>query len=227
MIALVVLLIFESREFFCTFYVDDLVIYFWSFTTVCLLMGIVCFIGEVFGGIHVSSDSNDAEIIMQCLGKCCACKSHEHTKECSSSGERLNSVPELLSTIKGPWALIYWQVTSSGKFLHVMTLCDTIFYIYEACSEGIFYCFFMCRKVQRPFGLGKMHLEGGACLFTGQVRGTLGCYYLLYRQIHPFSAVVVSMLPCYLDPYPSFFFTISFEIFREEKLRNKQNLVLS
>lgn len=84
------------------------------------------FIGEIFGGVHVSSDSNDAEIIMQYLGKCCPCTSHEHIKECSSSGEGLNSVPELLSTIKGPWALIYWQVTLSGKFQYAMILKNAI-----------------------------------------------------------------------------------------------------
>lgn len=55
---------------------------------------------------------------MESLGKCCSCESPNHFKECFSSGERLNSVPELLSAIKGPWALIYWQVTLIGKFLY-------------------------------------------------------------------------------------------------------------
>ncbi|XP_017223437.1 uncharacterized protein LOC108199924 isoform X2 [Daucus carota subsp. sativus] len=68
--------------------------------------------GEIFGGVQVSMDSNDAEVLMESLGKCCSCESHNHAKECSSSGEGLNSVPELLSEIKGPWALIYWQESS-------------------------------------------------------------------------------------------------------------------
>lgn len=72
---------------------------------------ILVYNGEVFGGIELSSDSNDAEVIMQSLGKCCNCLSHNHEGACSSSGNGKYSVPELLSTIKGPWALIYWQVT--------------------------------------------------------------------------------------------------------------------
>lgn len=72
--------------------------------------------GEIFGGVQVSRGSNDAEVLMESLGKCCSCKSHNHLKECSCNGEGLNSVPGLLSAIKGPWALIYWQVTLIGKF---------------------------------------------------------------------------------------------------------------
>lgn len=55
---------------------------------------------------------------MESLGKCSSCKCHNHAKECSCNGEGLKSVPELLSAIKGPWAVIYWQVTLIGKFLH-------------------------------------------------------------------------------------------------------------
>lgn len=36
---------------------------------------------------------------METLGKCCSC-----------SGKGQNSVTDVLSTIKGPWAIIYWQV---------------------------------------------------------------------------------------------------------------------
>lgn len=76
--------------------------------------------GEIFGGIHVGGDSNDAEILMQSLGNCCACGSDGHTAACCCSGLGKSSIPELLSTIEGPWAVIYWQVTLSGKFLFVM-----------------------------------------------------------------------------------------------------------
>ncbi|KAL6983325.1 hypothetical protein U1Q18_016713, partial [Sarracenia purpurea var. burkii] len=68
--------------------------------------------GEIFGGIHVSSDSNDAEVLMESLGKCCSCGSHEHIGVCNRSRKEQNSVPDLLSTIKGPWTLIYWQASS-------------------------------------------------------------------------------------------------------------------
>lgn len=64
----------------------------------------------------MSSDSNDTEILMQHLGQCCSRISSPHNEN-HTSGERRSSVPELLSRIKGPWALIYWQVTFCGKFL--------------------------------------------------------------------------------------------------------------
>ena len=94
------------------------------------------FEGEIFGGIHVGSDSNDAEILMQSLGKCCTCGSPGHTTACNYSGLGKSSIPELLSTIKGPWAIIYWQVTSSGKFLVVMISNDTAW---------TFFCFLFLR----------------------------------------------------------------------------------
>ncbi|KAI3763695.1 hypothetical protein L2E82_13689 [Cichorium intybus] len=70
---------------------------------------ILVYNGEVFGGIEVNSDSNDTEILMQSLNKCCSCISHEHEDTC---GNGKYSVPEILSKIKGPWALIYWQESS-------------------------------------------------------------------------------------------------------------------
>ncbi|KAE8023129.1 hypothetical protein FH972_008872 [Carpinus fangiana] len=68
---------------------------------------ILVYNGEIFGGIYVSGDSNDTEILMQALGKCCCCK-----RTCSCDEKGLNSVPDLLSTIKGPWSVIYWQENS-------------------------------------------------------------------------------------------------------------------
>ncbi|XP_042500737.1 asparagine synthetase domain-containing protein 1 isoform X2 [Macadamia integrifolia] len=68
--------------------------------------------GEIFGGIEVGSDSNDSEILMDTLGRCCSCGFHASERKCCSAGRALSSVPELLSTIKGPWALIYWQDSS-------------------------------------------------------------------------------------------------------------------
>ncbi|KAJ9563857.1 hypothetical protein OSB04_009017 [Centaurea solstitialis] len=73
---------------------------------------ILVYNGEIFGGIEFSRDSNDAEVLMQSLGKCCNCLSHNHEGACSSSGNVKHSVPELLSTIRGPWALLYWQASS-------------------------------------------------------------------------------------------------------------------
>ncbi|KAF6171427.1 hypothetical protein GIB67_009568 [Kingdonia uniflora] len=68
---------------------------------------ILVYNGELFGGLHVESDGNDTEALMHALGRCCSCRSG-HKKGCSQQ----SYVPELLSTIKGPWALIYWQDSS-------------------------------------------------------------------------------------------------------------------
>ncbi|GAB2280182.1 hypothetical protein Dimus_014820 [Dionaea muscipula] len=63
--------------------------------------------GEIFGGIEISSNSNDAEILMESLGNCCGCYSHWDTSICGGQ-----QMLELLSSLKGPWAMIYWQNTS-------------------------------------------------------------------------------------------------------------------
>ncbi|KAF2325442.1 hypothetical protein GH714_028736 [Hevea brasiliensis] len=73
---------------------------------------ILIYNGEIFGGIHVESDSNDGEILMKTLGRCCSCSSREHTSACSGSGKGKSSVLDVLSTIKGPWGVIYWQNSS-------------------------------------------------------------------------------------------------------------------
>ncbi|KAI3818208.1 hypothetical protein L1987_12011 [Smallanthus sonchifolius] len=70
---------------------------------------ILVYNGEVFGGVELGNDSNDAEVLIESLSKCCNCLSHEHDGTCSSGKY---SVPEFLSKIKGPWALIYWQESS-------------------------------------------------------------------------------------------------------------------
>ncbi|KAJ7943334.1 Asparagine synthetase domain-containing protein 1 [Quillaja saponaria] len=56
--------------------------------------------GEIFGGIYIASDCNDTEILMKSL-EACQCDKKEQS-----------SVPDVLSTIKGPWAIIYWQNSS-------------------------------------------------------------------------------------------------------------------
>ncbi|KAL7240684.1 hypothetical protein ACSBR2_006354 [Camellia fascicularis] len=73
---------------------------------------ILVYNGEIFGGIYLSSDSNDGEILMESLGKCCSCSSHGQMEAFHGSEKGQNSVPNLLSTINGPWALIYWQASS-------------------------------------------------------------------------------------------------------------------
>ncbi|XVE85734.1 hypothetical protein DITRI_Ditri17bG0114800 [Diplodiscus trichospermus] len=73
---------------------------------------ILVYNGEIFGGIEVGSDNNDTEILMQYLGKCCSCRSQEHTTTCNFEEQGKGSVPDVLSVIKGPWAIIYWQESS-------------------------------------------------------------------------------------------------------------------
>ncbi|XP_019053432.1 PREDICTED: asparagine synthetase domain-containing protein 1 isoform X3 [Nelumbo nucifera] len=68
--------------------------------------------GEIFGGIHVGSNNNDTAILMDALGRCFSCNCQGDKKACYCTKGGQNSVPELLSKIKGPWALIYWQDSS-------------------------------------------------------------------------------------------------------------------
>ncbi|KAG2706942.1 hypothetical protein I3760_05G125800 [Carya illinoinensis] len=73
---------------------------------------ILVYNGEIFGGIYINSDSNDTEILLQALGKCCSSNSHLCTITDSCDDKRQSSVPGVLSAIKGPWAVIYWQESS-------------------------------------------------------------------------------------------------------------------
>ncbi|XP_048501854.1 uncharacterized protein LOC104895781 isoform X2 [Beta vulgaris subsp. vulgaris] len=68
---------------------------------------ILIYNGEIFGGIHVSFDSNDAKVLLQSLENCCCCQFHGNSSSCCGK-----PIPELLSSIKGPWAVIYWQDAS-------------------------------------------------------------------------------------------------------------------
>lgn len=73
----------------------------------------VFLLGEIFGGVLVESNSNDGEVLLQYLGGCCS-HSCESDPCLDSFGcrrkEQCTTVPNALSRIKGPWAVIYWQV---------------------------------------------------------------------------------------------------------------------
>ncbi|KAJ3685584.1 hypothetical protein LUZ61_014748 [Rhynchospora tenuis] len=62
---------------------------------------ILIFNGEIFGGIEVPPEKNDAESLLHELELCCW-----------GNENKGNSVPDVLSSIRGPWALIYWQIRS-------------------------------------------------------------------------------------------------------------------
>lgn len=63
----------------------------------------------------MEADCNDGELLLEYLGGCCSCNSHDLSGSCMVSKKK-PSVPEVLSQIKGPWAVIYWQVILSSKF---------------------------------------------------------------------------------------------------------------
>ncbi|KAL0336542.1 UNVERIFIED_CONTAM: Asparagine synthetase domain-containing protein 1 [Sesamum radiatum] len=90
--------------------------------------------GEIFGGINFSSDSNDMEVLMQSLGQCCSCISHEDSRSSCHFGGSQKSVPQLLSTIRGPWALIYWQDLNIGIALWLAAGGDG--WLYEETSSN-------------------------------------------------------------------------------------------
>ncbi|XP_008786007.2 asparagine synthetase domain-containing protein C4F6.11c isoform X1 [Phoenix dactylifera] len=72
---------------------------------------ILVFNGEIFGGLQVDVDSSDSETLLHALERCCSCDS-ELGKACSCIQNGEKTVPDILSTIRGPWALIYWQKKS-------------------------------------------------------------------------------------------------------------------
>jgi hypothetical protein len=92
---------------------------------------LLCSLGEIFGGLQLASDCNDAEFLMQTLGNCCSCGSCL-TGYCINCGK--GSVIDVLSTIKGPWAIVYWQVTQCGKFLCVQILKQCMLF---SCGCGV------------------------------------------------------------------------------------------
>ncbi|XP_009406662.2 uncharacterized protein LOC103989519 isoform X1 [Musa acuminata AAA Group] len=73
---------------------------------------ILVYNGEIFGGIHVSDDKNDAETLLHVLESCCYCNGNENGNVCYCTKLGAQFIPEIISKIKGPWALIYWQKKS-------------------------------------------------------------------------------------------------------------------
>lgn len=78
-----------------------------------LWTNVLVYNGEIFGGIFVGKEDNDTKVLMDALQRCCSCPCHASRRDCfSCDREDHISVPQLLSKIKGPWALIYWQAKS-------------------------------------------------------------------------------------------------------------------
>ncbi|KAG0501524.1 hypothetical protein HPP92_001596 [Vanilla planifolia] len=74
---------------------------------------ILVYNGEIFGGLYVIDDSNDSEALLHAL-KNCGSDPLQSEMYGSCGAEHGNSIPEVLSAIEGPWALIYWQEKSFG-----------------------------------------------------------------------------------------------------------------
>ncbi|PON64653.1 Asparagine synthase family amidotransferase [Trema orientale] len=73
---------------------------------------ILVYNGEIFGGIHIGSDENDAEVLLRALKECCSCNTHLDKRSCHCDKSGKSSVVDVLSRIRGPWAVIYWQDSS-------------------------------------------------------------------------------------------------------------------
>ncbi|CAK9224092.1 unnamed protein product [Sphagnum troendelagicum] len=81
---------------------------------------LLIFNGEVFGGLEIRVGKNDAEVLMNSLRDCCPCPCHAFPKTCGEVchcildllSDYHKTVPDVLSSLRGPWALIYWQVAS-------------------------------------------------------------------------------------------------------------------
>jgi hypothetical protein len=74
---------------------------------------LVCGSGEVFGGLGVQPGENDTVVLMAALGACCACACHATPSDnlCACNTQEVHkTVQEILSALRGPWALVYWQV---------------------------------------------------------------------------------------------------------------------
>lgn len=72
--------------------------------------------GEIFGGLRVQPGENDTLVLMTALATCCACDCHASLSNipCACSTRDTTgvhkTVPKILSALRGPWALVYWQV---------------------------------------------------------------------------------------------------------------------
>ncbi|XP_024393279.1 uncharacterized protein [Physcomitrium patens] len=76
---------------------------------------ILIYNGEIFGGLRVQPGENDTLVLMTALATCCACDCHASLSNipCACSTRDTTgvhkTVPKILSALRGPWALVYWQ----------------------------------------------------------------------------------------------------------------------
>ncbi|KAF5842503.1 hypothetical protein DUNSADRAFT_6747 [Dunaliella salina] len=60
---------------------------------------VLCYNGEIFGGLHVPAGENDGRHLLEALSECDGC--HPEVQS--------NHVLKVLNSLRGPWAVIFWQ----------------------------------------------------------------------------------------------------------------------
>lgn len=93
---------------------------------------VLCFNGEIFAGLEISESANDGKALLAALGaledssKCQQQAQQQHVQQSipqeeqtqgtsqkpSQQQQLLQQVPVLLSNLRGPWSLIYWQAAT-------------------------------------------------------------------------------------------------------------------
>lgn len=77
--------------------------------------------GEIYDGLPVKAQENDGVALLIALRKSCSFSAEVRRKAVASSDTH---IIRLLSSLRGPWALIYWQVSES--FLLFLPTCPCI-----------------------------------------------------------------------------------------------------
>ncbi|XP_061989650.1 uncharacterized protein LOC133708207 isoform X3 [Rosa rugosa] len=91
-----------------------------------LNMNVLVYNGEIFGGIEIASEENDGEVLMGLLGGCESC------------------VPNVVSRIKGPWAIIYWQGLLCRLEYRVIVIEAEVDFQSRGCRRALILVVFRC-----------------------------------------------------------------------------------
>ena len=64
--------------------------------------------GEVFSGLWVEEGQNDGAALLDALAK------DPPSANCPALASPADSIPAILSALRGPWALVYWQAAAQS-----------------------------------------------------------------------------------------------------------------
>lgn len=75
---------------------------------------VLCFNGEVFSGLNIPEGGNDGKALLAALQQASSCdaaaaQSSSDDSRGDSGSSAAAGVVEVLSKLRGPWSLIYWQ----------------------------------------------------------------------------------------------------------------------